>query len=120
MSTATASRPRSARSAEIQAESLSRAVNGNSLANEMLAIDMFAARGIPAEDIKPRENVFTFNAWKALGRQVRKGEKAVALPTRKTCRKKKADGTEDIYTVPWTAYVFHVSQTDPIGAAVAA
>lgn len=116
MSTATATRPRSARSAEIQAESLSRAVNGHSIANELLAVGMFAARGIPESDIKPRENVFTFNAWKALGRQVRKGEKAVALPTRKTCRKKKPDGTEDVYTVPWTAYVFHISQTDPIPA----
>jgi protein-L-isoaspartate O-methyltransferase len=108
---------RSARSAEIQSESLSRAVNGTSTENEVLAIEAFSARGIPPEDIRPRENVFTFNAWKALGRQVRKGEKSVHLPTRKTCRKKKPDGTDDVYTVPWTAYVFHISQTDPIEGA---
>jgi len=31
------------------------------------SIQGFAAKGIPESEIKPRENVFTFNAWKALG-----------------------------------------------------
>ena len=32
-------------------------------------------------DILPRENVFTYHAWRALGRQVRRGEHGVKVTT---------------------------------------
>lgn len=41
----------------------------------------FMAKGIPREDIQPRVNVLTFNAWKALGRIVKKGEHGVRICT---------------------------------------
>jgi antirestriction protein ArdC len=41
----------------------------------------FAAKGIPEAEIKPRENVFTYQAWRALGRQVRRGEHSVKVVT---------------------------------------
>ena len=39
----------------------------------------FSEAGIPPEDIDPRNNVLTFNAWKAKGRRVAKGAKSVAV-----------------------------------------
>ncbi len=51
-------------------ESLNRAKNGDSLANYQAILQGFADKGIPANDIIPRENVFTYNAWLALNRQV--------------------------------------------------
>ena len=39
------------------------------------------AKGIPEADIKPRENVFTFDAWRALGRSVKRGEHGVRVVT---------------------------------------
>jgi len=94
-----------------QMESLNRAKNGDSLANFPAIISGFMDKGINASDIIPRVNVFTYNAWKALGRQVNKGEhgvkvvtwidahdKTTGLPT-KLCRH---------------STVFHISQTNPI------
>lgn len=114
---------------QIQQESLSRAVSGQSLTNWPAIIHGFIAKGIPESDIRPRENVFTYNAWRALGRQVRRGEHGVKVVT--FVAVKSADSKEDVdgvatndvdgtnkrkggYRRPWTATVFHVSQTDPI------
>src|SRR5688572_1074717 len=85
MSTAT-NRPRRRRLSlaerqDMYRESLTRAASGMSALNYETIVRAFMARGIPAEEIVPRVNVFTFNAWKALGRYVRKGEKAVAVLT---------------------------------------
>ncbi len=82
--------------------------------NDAVVVASFAARGIHPDEIEPRENVLTFKAWKAKGRHVKRGEKAVRVQvfavvehadpetgekaTTKTCR---------------SAYVFHVSQTAP-------
>jgi N-terminal domain of anti-restriction factor ArdC len=114
---------------QIQKESLTRAVAGQSLTNWPAIIHGFTAKGIPEEDIRPRENVFTYHAWRALGRQVRRGEHGVKVTTFVAVKdaKDKADydGTtnNDIdgtnkakrgYSRPWSATVFHVSQTDPI------
>ena len=41
----------------------------------------FVAKGIPEHEIRPRENVFTYHAWRALGRQVRRGEHGVKVTT---------------------------------------
>ena len=62
-------------------ESLKRAVSGQSLSNFPAIFQGFAAKGIPEAEIKPRENVFTFEAWKALGRVVRRGEHGVRVVT---------------------------------------
>lgn len=115
------------RGAELQAEALSRAVGNLSIANYGPIIEGFMARGIPADSITPRENVFTYHAWRALGRQVRKGEKGVRVTTfvplagkgkgsgaelgedSKDAGKRRPGGMR-----PRTAYVFHVTQTDPI------
>lgn len=51
-------------------EALTRAVSGQSCSNFPAIFAGFAAKGIPESEIEPRENVFTFNAWKALGRVV--------------------------------------------------
>src|ERR1700723_3615694 len=60
-------------------ESLKRAVTGQSLTNFPAIFQGFAAKGIAENEIKPRENVFTFDAWKALGRVVRRGEHGVRV-----------------------------------------
>jgi hypothetical protein len=48
-------------------------------ATQGLALAM--AKGIPESEIKPRENVFTFHAWKALDRSVKRGEHGVKVVT---------------------------------------
>src|SRR5437879_12593649 len=55
---------------QIQHEALSRAASGQSLANWPTILAGFTAKGIPESDVRPRENVFTYHAWRALGRQV--------------------------------------------------
>src|SRR5437868_13233835 len=66
---------------QIQQEALSRAAAGQALTNWPAIIHGFAAKGIPESDIRPRENVFTYQAWRALGRQVRRGEHGVKVVT---------------------------------------
>jgi hypothetical protein len=112
---------------EIQQEALSRAASGQSLANWPVILAGFMAKGIPEDDIRPRENVFTYHAWRALGRQVRRGEHGVKVSTFVSVKGKDEGTREDCDGVideaqarrggfrrPWTATVFHLSQTDPI------
>jgi hypothetical protein len=120
MSTATLNRE------QIQQEALSRATSGQSLSNWPAIIRGFMAKGIPEHEIRPRENVFTYHAWRALGRQVRRGEHGVKVCTFVACKGKgeSEDGDGDGegekrvkqqgFRRPWSASVFHVSQTDPI------
>ncbi len=105
------------RQAEIQQEALTRAVTGQSYSNYPAIIRGFTAKGIPEDEVKPRENVFTYEAWRALGRYVRRGEHGIKVATVRTLQKKVKDkdtGEEKIesYSVPWTATVFHISQTE--------
>jgi hypothetical protein len=98
-------------------ESLKRAVSGQSLSNFPAIFQGFAAKGIPESEIKPRENVFTFDAWKALGRVVRRGEHGVKVVTFIDCQSKETDadtGERKIIRRPWTTTVFHISQTEPL------
>jgi hypothetical protein len=102
---------------EQQAEALHRAQTGFSK-NDAYVYAMLTMAGF--EDVEPRVNVFTFNAWKAAGRSVKKGEKGLAITTWIPCKDKKA--TPDPVTGeikkglrPKTAYVFHVSQTIETG-----
>src|SRR6516225_3173997 len=62
-------------------ESLKRAVSGQSFTNFPATFHGFVAKGIPDSEIKPRENVFTFQASRALGRVVRRGEHGVKITT---------------------------------------
>jgi len=112
---------------ERRAEALSRAANPIGPWTNFPAIFQgFMAMGIPETDIRPRENVFTFQAWKALGRHVRKGQHGVKVITyistsdakSKESDTENADGAEQQqpkhskHSRPWTTTVFHVSQTD--------
>jgi hypothetical protein len=102
---------------EVRQEALTRAVSGQSFSNFPAIFQGFAAKGIPESEIKPRENVFTFQAWKALGRVVRRGEHGVKVVTFIDCQSKETDvdtGERKIFRRPWTTTVFHVSQTEPL------
>lgn len=98
---------------QMQQEALTRAVSSQAISNYPLIIEGFTAKGIPADDIKPRENVFTFNAWKALGRSVKRGEHGVKVVTFVPVEKKDPTTGEvvDRFRKPHTTTVFHVSQT---------
>ena len=109
---------------ELQAEALTRATCGLSTANYTAIVHGFAAKGIPVDEIIPRENVLTYHAWRALGRQVRKGEHGVRVltfvPTGKADDAGKGtEGRKNRSGVrPWSSTVFHITQTDPAPAAV--
>jgi hypothetical protein len=97
-------------------EALARARSGISLANYPTIYREFTEKGLPESEIRPRENVFTYRAWRELGRQVRRGEHGVKVFTFIDCEKKnEATGVvQKTYRRPWTTTVFHISQTDPI------
>lgn len=99
----------------IEQEALTNAVTRQSVMNYPGIFEGFMARGIPEQEIRPRENVFTYNAWRALGRQVRKGEHGVRcvtfVPMEHTDKK---TGEKESSRRPWTTTVFHVTQTDAI------
>jgi antirestriction protein ArdC len=101
---------------EMQREALSRAANGQSCSNYATIIAGFIEKGIPEAQILPRENVFTYHAWRALGRQVRRGEHGVKVCTFVPMTKKDEETAEvkQIGRRAWSATVFHVSQTDLI------
>lgn len=102
----------SKRQAEIQAEALYNATCRESLLNYATIFEEFSARGIPMDEIIPRVNVFTFNAWKALGRTVKKGEHGVRVLTFVPCEKKDEEtGETSEFLRSRTTTVFHVSQT---------
>jgi len=100
----------------IQDEALDRARTGQSLANYPAIVQGFLEKGIPAEDIHPRENILTFQAWKAMGRSVKKGEHGVHVLTfRSGTRKNRETGELEKFRSPWFSTVFHVSQTKALG-----
>ena len=100
---------------QIQSQAYSRAVGNSSARNYATIVSGFVARGISADDITPRVNVFTYNAWKAQGRQVRKGEHGIKITTFIPIPGKKDEhGKAEIKVRPKTAVVFHVSQLDSI------
>lgn len=100
---------------KIQHEALSRATQGQSLTNYPAIFRGFEAKGIPSDQINPRENVFSYSAWQALGRQVKRGEHGVKILTLRTVTKEdKKTGKKSTFTMPWRVTVFHVSQTEEI------
>ena len=104
--------------AEQQQEALSRALDNHSMSNFATIFAGFAAKGIT--NIRPRENVFTFQAWQAKGRQVQKGQHGVKIctyvrmTTRQTEEDRASDTKPNTYRRPRMVTVFHVSQTDAI------
>jgi antirestriction factor ArdC-like protein len=104
------------RKQDARREALARAVSGQSFSNFPAIFEGFVAKGIPESEIKPRENVFTFDAWKALGRVVRRGEHGVKVVTFIECSKEDRDtGAKESFRRPWRTTVFHISQTEPLG-----
>lgn len=61
-----------------------------SIGNQILAIDQMIERGIPISPIA------SFNAWKRMGRKVKKGEKAIALWMPIIARKKEEPSDEAV------------------------
>ena len=100
---------------QIQHEALARARGNASVANFPAIIAGFMEQGIPEHEIHPRENVFTFHAWRALGRTVKRGEHGVHILTWIVCDKKDDQGEViDTFKRPKSAVVFHVSQTQEL------
>lgn len=104
---------------EKRREALDRAENGASEKNYDAIYAGFAAKGIEEDEVLPRENVFTYNAWLAKGRQVRKGEKGVKVETFIPVTAKDKDAPNDPekdrkFMRQRITTVFHISQTDPI------
>ncbi len=99
---------------------LEKAITGQSMMNYQAIIEGFIAKGIEPDQIRPRENVFTYEAWRAVGRQVRRGEKGVSVVTFRECSKvDKETGEISAWRSPWHSTVFHISQTDPAVVPVA-
>lgn len=101
---------------EIEQEALHNAVYNQTMTNYPAIYSGFAEKGIPESEIKPRENVFTFNAWHALGRTVKRGEHGVKVITWVPMTKKdKETGNEiPLGRKPRGTTVFHVSQTEKL------
>ena len=98
---------------EMQAEALARAEQGESFVNYPAIYSGFAAKGIAESEIQPRVNVLTFQAWKAKGRVVRRGEHGVKVITWIPVTDKQTG--EITGKRPWTSTVFHISQTAELG-----
>jgi len=110
---------------ETPAEALQRIQRGQMGQNDIIAIMAFADCGIDPEAITPRENVLTFKAWKAKGRQVAKGAISVPVTVWIPCKGQQTETTEPeesgkkkaaAYMRPKVTRLFHVSQTIAIGA----
>ena len=103
-------------------DALHRALTNESLSNYNTIINGFISRGISEDDIKPRENIFTYAAWKALGRQVKKGEHGIKICTfipidSKEKDKKTGEVVFKTSSRPRMTTVFHITQTDEKGGA---
>lgn len=111
-------RQKSAQRQEQQQEALGRARGGMSMSNYPAIINGFAAMGI--HDARPRDNVLTYNAWQAIGRQVRKGVHGIKVQTWIPLPGRKDRETGEVGEKklrPRTATVFHISQTDKLAMA---
>ncbi|MNF57761.1 hypothetical protein D3C84_393000 [compost metagenome] len=103
--------------AQLQQQALENALTNPSVANYQAIFEGFEAMGISAEDIKPRVNVFTFNAWKVLGRVVKRGQHGVKIVTVIPCTKKDVATGESVPVKKIkTTTVFHISQTEALDA----
>ena len=108
---------------EQQRAALGRARDNTSGGNYPAIYSGFIAKGLIEADIQPRVNIFTYAAWQALGRQVRKGERGVHIVTYIPVTRKERDKITGLIervkgTKMKNATVFHESQTDAIGGGV--
>ena len=100
---------------QIHNEALARARGNESVANYPAIFAGFMEKGISESEILPRENIFTFQAWRALGRTVKKGEHGVHILTWIVCDKKDDAGEViDTFKRPKSATVFHITQTQAL------
>ena len=98
-------------------EALARAQEDKSHANYRAILVGFSSRGIPESEILPRVNVFTYHAWRAKGRQVKKGEKGVRIDTvLEKVVEDKPTKEKRLARIRRPATVFHISQTCELGA----
>ena len=95
-------------------QALTNAKNSKSFVNYDAIFNGFMEMGIAPDAISPRENVYTFNAWKALGRIVSRGQHGVKVVTFVVGKKVADDGTYTTFKMPRTTTVFHVSQTEEL------
>jgi hypothetical protein len=93
---------------------LARIATSTSTANFATIIAAFKERGIPEDNILPRQNVLTFKAWKAVGRVVRKGEHGVCINVAIIKDVMKDGVAAKVMQGTKRVYVFHESQTDLI------
>ena len=103
--------------AAMAGEALNRATQGESVANFAAIYEGFGAMGISTDDIWPRDNVLTYHAWRAKGRQVERGQHGVKIVTYVTMTKTQATGQSETFRRPRKVTVFHISQTKAIEAA---
>src|SRR5437764_10528176 len=84
------------------------AFHGYSLGNQIAAMIQCVQRGLTSGPLN------TYPRWKALNRQVRKGEKAIWLCMPLTRKAKNDNGEDDeiITTFVWKPHWFLLSQTD--------
>ncbi len=94
-------------STELQTDALNRARNSDAISNLPAIYTGFKAMGIT--DIQPRVNILTYHAWKALGRQVQKGQHGVKITTWISYKDKK---TGEDKRRPKGCTVFHITQTE--------
>jgi hypothetical protein len=104
-----------AKTYELQSQALAKARGGESTCNYRAIVDGFLALGIAEGEIQPRVNVFTFHAWKALGRCVKKGQHGVKVLTyvRVGSAANETSGKTG-FRMPRQTTVFHISQTEEI------
>ena len=104
------------KSPERLATALANATQNQSVANYDAIYEGFMEKGIEEEDIIPRENVLTYDAWLAKGRQVRRGEHGVKITTwvGMSFKDEETGEVRPGRRRPKTTTVFHISQTDPI------
>jgi len=104
---------------QAQADALDRAQLGSSLGNVPAILRGFIEKGIAPHEIKPRENIFTYQAWRALDRQVKKGEHGVRVRTFIPVNKRDVDPRtgrpeKSSHKFARTVTVFHISQTKAV------
>lgn len=111
---------------EKQCEALERGRRYRVGGNDLRVITEFQGRGMNPHDIEtfgPDQNVWTYDAWQALGRQVRKGEKSVRITVYGSYESKERNektGEPIIKSCRSTACLFHITQTDAIAERVVA
>lgn len=99
----------------LERAALRNALSGQSTMNYRAIVDGFLAKDVAIQDIKPRENVFTFHAWCGLGRCVRRGEHGVRICTWvPMTRTDPQTGEISSFSSPKQTTVFHISQTEPL------